>query len=487
MTGPQALSRDEALAWLGRQAGLTMGLGLARMHGLLGLLGRPDLAIPRLLHVAGTNGKGSTARMAAAILQAAGCRTGLYTSPALEDPVEVCRIDDEPPDPDTLAALVAELIPATVEAEGRLGEAPTPFERWTALMYLWCARKGVDVLVQETGLGGRLDATNAAARTHVAAISSIAVEHTDWLGSSLEQIAAEKAAILRPGMLAVTSAEGPALAVVAEAARAKKVPLYRVVDEEASGAAAGSRDHPAGGVFRVTGITTGSTGTRFVLAGPGCPPLPLRCPLPGRHQAMNAALAAAAVLLLARRGLPQPVTPTVLQKGLAGASWPGRLEIWPSRPEVVFDVAHNPHGARALVAALREIFPGRRPVVVCGMLADKDAAGAAAQWQDWPPAHILTVDPENPRAMPAPTLARHFQAAGLPARAMPSLAEGLAEGLALARREPGALLVVTGSFYVVGPARRELAFMAPQPPGALPPGPEAAGEAAPESRRDTAP
>lgn len=486
MTGSQAGNRDAALAWLGRQAGHAMGLGLARMHGLLGMLGRPDLTVPRMLHVAGTNGKGSTARMAAALLQATGCRTGLYTSPALTDPTEVCRIDDGMPDPHTLTALVAELAPAAAEVERRLGEAPTPFERWTALMYLWCARQGVDVLVQETGLGGRLDATNAAARTHVAAISSIAVEHTDWLGSDLQQIAAEKAAILRPGMLAVTSAAGPALEVVAAAAQAQKVPLYRVVDEDELEPAVGAQDPPAAGLFRVTQVATDSTGTRFVLTGPACPPLPLHCPLPGRHQAVNAGLAAAAVLLLQRRGLPHPVTPGVLQAGLAGASWPGRLEIWPSRPDILFDVAHNPHGARALVAALREIFPRRRPVVVCGMLADKDAAGAAAQWQAWPPAHVLTVAPENPRAMTAAQLAGHFQEVGIAARAMPSLAAALQEGVDLARREPEGLLVVTGSFYVVGPARRELAFMVP---GAPDPGtPEApAPGAVPETRRDTTP
>lgn len=481
MNGRQAGSRDAALAWLGRQAGQDIGLGLARMHGLLGLLGRPDLAVPRVLHVAGTNGKGSTARMAAAVLQAAGCRTGLYTSPALTDPAEVCRIDDRVPDPDTLAALVAELAPAATAAAGRLGEAPTPFERWTALMYLWCARRGVDVLVQETGLGGRLDATNAAAHTQVAAITSIAVEHTHWLGSRLEQIAAEKAAILRPGMLAVTSAQGPALAVVAAAAEAKKVPLYRVVVEEEPGA--DPPEPPTAGLFRVSQIKTDSTGTRFTLTGPGCPPLPLRCPLPGRHQALNAGLAAAAVMLLQRRGLPRAVTRAVIQAGLAGASWPGRLEIWPSRPPVAFDVAHNPHGAGALVTALREIFPQGRPVVVCGMLADKDAAGAAVQWQSWPPAHVLTVAPENPRAMTADVLAGHFHRAGLAAQAMPSLAAALQEGLDLARRESSGFLVVTGSFYVVGPARRELAFMAPQPldPGAPAP------EPGPETRHDTTP
>lgn len=457
------MNGDQAPAWLGQQAGGRMSFGLARMHGLLGLLGRPDLNIPRIVHVAGTNGKGSAARMAAAIMTAAGCRTGLYTSPAVGPASAICLIDDQPPTAADFASLVPALVDASARLEQLTGETPTPFERWTAMMYLWCAHAGVEVLVQEAGLGGRLDATNAATVTQVAVITTIDADHTDLLGTSPTAIAREKAGIIRPGMLAVTAADGEALLTVSRLAEARRVPLYvvrpghstRVNDVPPADPAASPGN--IAGLYRVTDTATDATGTSFTCSGPGLAPLELRCPLPGRHQALNGTLAAAAALLLARFGLTRPVGRAALTAGLARATWPGRLEVWPGEPSIVLDIAHNRQGMAALVAALQEIYPGTRPVLVCGMLRDKDVVGSAAEWRQWPPRGIITASPVSERALSAATMADHFAAAGMTAQAAPSLADALEQGVALARRQSGGLLCICGSSYLVGPAREYLA------------------------------
>ncbi|HSN91666.1 MAG TPA: cyanophycin synthetase [Anaeromyxobacteraceae bacterium] len=382
-----------------------MRFGLERMERALEALGRPDRAYP-ILHVGGTNGKGSTCAMAAAALAAAGHRVGLYTSPHLQRFEERIRVQGEPVPEPTLADLVAEVRHACPWHDAApSGERLTYFEFATLLGLLHFARVGVRVAVVEVGLGGRLDATNAVLPL-VAAVARVGLDHTQLLGDTVESIAREKAGIFKPGVPAVVHGEQPpgALEVLrAEAAR-------------------------RGAPLRIA--PPGYAGT-VALRGP--------------HQRANAALAAEALALLDRAGVPVP--PAAVAEGIATARWPGRLE---EVGGVLLDGAHNPDGAAALAAALAALFPGRPVELVFGVLADKDHAAMVAALA---PAvrRFHLVAPPSPRARPPDELRPLAEAAGAAAHAHGSLLEALA----CARREAadGAVPCVAGSLYLVGEAR----------------------------------
>jgi len=391
--------------YLDRLQPLAMRFGLERMERALDALGHPERGYA-VLHVGGTNGKGSTCAMAAAALEAAGHRVGLYTSPHLVRFNERIQVEGAPIDDAALAAAIDEIRRACPwhDAAGD-GERLTYFEFATLAGLLHFARAGVGAAVVEVGLGGRFDATNAIV-PRVTAIARIGLDHTQLLGDTVEQIAFEKAGIFKPAVPAVVHGRQPPGALeTLRAEAARRGAPFTVAAAEYPGAIS----------------------------------------LPGPHQRGNAALADAALRALAGTGVALPED--AIARGIATARWPGRLE---ELGGVLLDGAHNPQGAAALAAALHALHPGRPVELVLGVLADKDHSGMLAALV--PAARrVHAVTPSSPRARPASELARAATAAGADAHAHASVAEAVACARAAAR--DGALVCVAGSLYLVGEAR----------------------------------
>jgi dihydrofolate synthase/folylpolyglutamate synthase len=417
MTYAEALARLLALRG-GEHAGMRPGLD--RISTLLEALGDPERRYT-LVQVGGTNGKGSTAAMLAAILKSAGRRVGLYTSPHLVSFRERIRVDGEPIGEDD----VADGFDAIATLVARLDA--TMFEATTALALDHFAREAVDVAVLEVGLGGRLDATTVGTPA-VSVIARIDLDHQDILGSTLEAIAREKAAIIRAGV-AISAAQAPeAAAVLAARAAATGVPL--LMEGRELGVRVTARD---------------LAGQTLDLHGPGWRVSDARIPMLGTFQPSNALLAAAAAHAL-------DVGAAAVRAGLARARWPGRFEVLRAGDRhVVLDGAHNPAGARALAASLAEWFGDTPLTLVFGALRDKDAAGMLAPLVPRARRVILTA-PGSARAAAPAALRAHVPPA---AAASVEVASTVPEALALAERAPRTpILCVAGSLALIGDVLR---------------------------------
>ena len=416
MTYAEALARLLALRG-GEHAG--MRPGLARIETLLEALSNPEQRYT-LVQVAGTNGKGSTSAMLAAILKLAGRRVGLYTSPHLAHYRERIRVDGEAIGEDDVADgfdAIATLV-ARVDA--------TMFEATTALALDHFAREAVDVAVLEVGLGGRLDATTVGVPA-VSVVTRIDLDHQDVLGPTLTDIAREKAATIRSGV-AIASAQAPAAeAILLERAAATGVPLLL-----------------EGRELTVRLIARDRAGQTLDLAGPGWRLDAARISLLGTFQPSNALLAAATA-----RALDTPAE--AIRAGLARTRWPGRFEVLRYRDRhAVLDGAHNPAGARALAASLREWFGDAAITLIFGALRDKDVAGMLAALAPRAERLILTAS-ASPRAATPEELRAHVPA-GSPAV---EIAASPADALTLAERPPRtAVVCVAGSLSLVGDVLR---------------------------------
>lgn len=399
------------LDWLFAQQRFGVHPGLTRVEALLARLGNPQAAFRTVL-VGGTNGKGSTAATLAAILTAAGERTGLFTSPHLTRFSERFVVNGQELPEETVLDALRRVRPHAEAVEASF------FEIVTALGGLLFAEAGVTCAVMEVGLGGRLDATNVL-DPRLSIITNVALDHTEILGETREAIAREKAGILRPGRPAVTGVTADLL------------PLLEGV---------GADLWALGREVRLQTAPLGWEGWTVQMDLPGAA-LTFHTPLLGHHGARNAALAAAAAWRLG-------VGAEAIVAGAAGVRWPGRLEVLPWRGgRVLLDGAHNPDGARALVEALRGLGIERLPVVF-GAAADKDVAGVAQVLRPLASEVILTRAVLSPRAAAPADLAPHF--AGLPLRLTDTPAE------ALALLPPGGLGVVCGSLYLIGEVRPQL-------------------------------
>jgi dihydrofolate synthase/folylpolyglutamate synthase len=407
--------------------------GLENITTLAEAFGNPHRVAP-CAHVAGTNGKGSTAAMLESILRAAGLRTGLYTSPHLERINERIRIHGEDiSDGDFAAAWTR--VQAAIEsllAAGRLAAHPTYFECLTALAFAAFAESGVAFAVYEVGLGGRLDATNIV-QPEVAVITSIDFDHENFLGHSIEEIAAEKAGIIKSGAWVVSSAERPeARAVIA--GRCKDLDA-RLVEVDAA--------------WSVEEITASGGCYRAVVAAPDSQKrLALEPPLPGRFQIRNALAAATAAWLLEQRGFP--VTDEAIAHGIRTVRWPGRLERLCERPAVYLDGTHNPAGARELLRFWEENFAGRRIVLVYGAMRDKavdEIAGLLFPRADF----VILTEPRQPRAISAPLLAEMTGHLARNSAVVRDPAAALERAIEMA--SPGDAVFATGSLYLVGDLR----------------------------------
>jgi dihydrofolate synthase/folylpolyglutamate synthase len=406
-------------------------LGLARTRALLHVMGDPQLAVRGAL-VGGTNGKGSVLALAGSALRAAGVRAGTTPKPHLVSYRERMEIDGRPIDPVTFAALVGDALEAADRIEQRHGQ-PTEFELLTAMLFRWFADEGVTLALIEVGLGGRLDATHAW-DGGVAAITNVALDHQAWLGSTVEAIAREKAAIIERGDLAVTGAAGGALAVIRRRARRLGVPLTEVAPPAVLGL---DRDGLE--------VDLGTLG-------------PTRISLRGRHQPQNAAVANAVLDALGAAGIAT-VDAESRRRGYATATWPGRLELLRVRDrDVLLDGAHNPAGATALAAAVDDLRPflgePQAPLtLVHGSMADKDVDGiinALLEAHALDAVRVIATQVPGERAMPAGQLGRRWRARR-PELEVTVIADA---GAALERALTGpGSVIVAGSLYLVGEAR----------------------------------
>lgn len=416
---------------------------LARVRRFLARLGNPHDAYP-IVHVTGTSGKGSTAVMIAAILTAAGHKTGLHASPYVQAATEKLQVDGRLIAADAFADLVDDVL-AEHEAWLRTGEeALTYGEVWMALLATCFARERVDLAVIEVGAGGRFDLTNVV-RPAVAVITSVGLDHTQTLGETIAEIAWHKAGIIKPGAPVVTAVlDREAFApIAAEAARAG-VPLERVVPGQTYEVLAGG---PLGARWRELG--NHEYRDRVFEAA-----------MRGRFQAANGALAVTAVRQLAARGFP--VTDDAIVRGLRAARLPGRGELVQTCPRVVLDGAHNPQKVVALAADLPALLgapsdlPAGKPIVVLGVLEAKDDAALVRTLAPHAAALILT----TPRVLAKPgadagVLAEVARGVGFAGSLVvePEPAAALARALERAEATPGSAVLVTGSLYLVGNVR----------------------------------
>jgi dihydrofolate synthase/folylpolyglutamate synthase len=415
-------------AILARLEALGIKLGLERSRAMLAALGEPQRRFPSVL-VAGTNGKGSTSALLAAVAGAAGYRTGHYTSPHLETVEERLRIDGDMIDSARFAELLADLVAL---AERETGSPPTYFEAVTLAAFRWFAEERIDLAVVEVGLGGRLDATNLCDPA-LSLITPIGLDHREYLGDTLAGIAREKAGILRSGRPALAWIDEPEAAESLRAAAAEIGAGLRFASEE----------------VRIEAIDSlGWTGQRVRLATPSRR-YDLRLALLGAHQARNLGLAVRAAETLAPLGFPGIDAPAIAE-GVAGCRWPGRLEpiALPDGRRVLLDAAHNAAGAAALAEFLGRL--GRPVDLLFGVLADKDYGEMLSLLSPHARSIVLTTPP-SPRAKDpaelAPLLADRDGVL-----VEPDPARALARALALG----GETLAVCGSIYLVGDVRRRL-------------------------------
>ncbi|MEU7609485.1 folylpolyglutamate synthase/dihydrofolate synthase family protein [Micromonospora sp. NPDC049204] len=417
---------------------------LGRIESLLDLLGSPQRAYPAI-HLTGTNGKTSTARMIDSLLRAHGLHTGRYTSPHLETVRERISLDGEPVSEERFAAVYREIKPLAELVDARSDEPLTYFDMTTALAFATFADAPVDIAVVEVGLGGAEDATNVI-QAGVCVITPIGLDHTEWLGDTLQDIALAKAGIIHPGATVIAAAQ----------------------EEEAAGplldrsAEVGATIAREGAEFGVLGRAVAVGGQVLSLQGLGGVYDDVFIPLHGAHQAQNAAVALAAVEAFLGAGARRQLDVETVREGFASTSSPGRLERVRNAPTILLDGAHNPHGMKATVTALQEEFAFSKLVAVVGVLADKDAEAMLELLEPVVDQVVVTRN-SSPRAMPTEALAA--LAAEIFGEERVDLAEEMPDAIelavALAEEDvPGELsgvgVLVTGSVVTVADARRLL-------------------------------
>ncbi|WP_319462426.1 folylpolyglutamate synthase/dihydrofolate synthase family protein [Micromonospora sp. RTP1Z1] len=421
-----------------------MHFELDRIEMLLDLLGSPQRAYPSI-HLTGTNGKTSTARMIDSLLRAHGLHTGRYTSPHLETVRERISLDGEPVSEERFVATYREVVPLAELVDQRSAEPLTYFDMTTALAFATFADAPVDVAVVEVGLGGAEDATNVI-QAGVAVITPIALDHTEWLGDTIEDIALHKAGIIHSGATVICAAQEE------EAARPI---LERCAEVGATLAREGAE-------FGVLGRAVAVGGQVLSIQGLGGVYDEVFIPLHGAHQAQNAAVALAAVEAFLGAGARRQLDIETVREGFVGTSSPGRLEKVRTAPTVLLDGAHNPHGMAATVTALQEEFAFSKLVGVLAVLGDKDAAGLLELLEPVLDSLVVTGN-SSPRAMPIDELAELAQEFFGPDRVQ--VAEEMPDAIELAIAEaesnvPGELsgvgVLITGSMVTVADARRLL-------------------------------
>lgn len=397
------MTYPEAIQFLFQLQLFGANFGLETTRQLADAAGKPEAGL-RFIHVAGTNGKGSTCAMLASIYQAAGLRVGLYTSPHLVSFRERFQINGNLISEDEVVSLVSRAQDWIKKLPP--GTHPTFFEVITVMALAWFAEQQCDLAVWETGLGGRLDATNIVSPL-AAVITNVQLDHEKWLGESVRQIATEKAGIIKPGVPVVTAADDPAALDVIQATAAERhAPLHVVTGNDAEA-------------------------------------LELPVPLPGRHQQLNAAVALKAVELLQST---LPVSLEAMTQGLAATKWPGRFQtISRGQQTLILDGAHNPAGARALAETVRRQCSGQPATLVLAVLQDKNCEAVCHTL-----APIATRIIISPVSSPRSATTRDLAVFCRQANPVATIEEAASAAEALARLGHDRLVIVTGSLYFVG-------------------------------------
>jgi dihydrofolate synthase / folylpolyglutamate synthase len=414
------LTYEEALAYISKQGRFGMKLGTERTRSILDRMGTPDRGLRGAL-IAGTNGKGSTGACLAAILHAAGHDVGFMPKPHLISYTERIELNGRPITEDEFVEILEALVPAFDGVAAELGPA-TEFEMLTAMALAYLAPR-IDRLVCEVGLGGRLDATNAL-DLGLAVITNVDLDHQKYLGDTVEKIAHEKAAIIKPHNHVVTGCEGSALSIVEEHAHAGGAPVWVL-----------GRD------IHVEATSRGWDGHVLNVTGPGFEHTDLMLPLVGDYQPANAALAVASAHVL------DEVSDYDVRSGLESTRWPGRLHVIATRPRVILDGGHNPAAMRKAGAALRRLIGTERLIAVFAMLGERDPSQLISALRTLEPDACVFTEAASAagHAVSADVLAETYGAGGhavLPAAAALQRAREMAG--------PDGNVLVGGSLYLVG-------------------------------------
>ncbi len=413
------MTAQEAIQYIEHYTWSTTRLGLGRTRELLHRMGDPQRHL-KFVHVAGSNGKGSTCAMLSAVLGAAGYRVGLYTSPYIQDFCERMQINGENIPGETLAEITERV---RIQAD-RMEDHPSQFELVTAIAMVYFAEAGCDIVVLEVGLGGALDSTNAIDAPEAAVITNLALEHTEYLGTTYHEIASAKAGIIKTGCSCVAyPCDAEAMDTVAAVCEENNVPL---------------RWADFGAIRPISDSLSGQEFDYQDWKG-------LRIPLLGAHQLKNAAVALETLSILRQRGWE--ISDEAVRTGLAAVKWPARFEVLHHAPLFLLDGGHNSQCARALADCVRRYLPGEAVTFLMGVLADKDADEMLEAVLPLGK-RFFCLTPDNPRALSAEALAEKIRSQGGEATVCADAADGLKRAL-----ETGETVVAFGSLYLAGELR----------------------------------
>ncbi|MBE6037253.1 MAG: bifunctional folylpolyglutamate synthase/dihydrofolate synthase [Clostridiales bacterium] len=428
-----AMTYEETLAKIHNFDKFGSRLGLERMKKLLELLGDPQKGM-KVIHVAGTNGKGSTCRYLYCMLQQAGYKVGLYTSPYLERFTERIEFNGEEISHEDLA-VCTEAVLAQVDAMLKMGlESPTEFEVVTAICFYYLSKKPVDYLVLEVGMGGSGDSTNVMEQVLASVITSISYDHMQVLGNSLEEIALNKAGIIKPGCPVISHVKDPGADVIRKVAEEKGCAYYDLRQEE------------------VRDIKKGIGGYGFTVDFLG-QPLEIQLSMLGMHQIENAKCALKVLEVLVENG-QLTISREDIQKGILKAVQTGRFEILKREdPIVVIDGAHNDDGVRSLVAAVKDNLAGKKILMIVGILADKEVEAMLKQLLEIG-ADMAATEPDNPRKLSSAELAQVIRGLGVPCEDVGEF--DTACDYALSRKDDYDVILFSGSLYLIGKIRERL-------------------------------
>lgn len=417
---------NEAIEYINSATWSQWRLGLDRTYELLERVGRPDRQL-KFVHVAGTNGKGSTCAMVESMLRAAGYTTGTYPSPFIEDFRERIQVNAEPIPAEALCELT-EVVKAEAEA---MEDHPSQFEIITAIGMLWFARNKCDIVVLEVGLGGIYDSTNVIDPPEVAVITNIGFDHTDYLGKTLAEITGNKCGIIKSGSDVVAYPNVTEVTDVIEAACEEKGCRLEYAD-----------------FGRVEPLSADISGQAFVWKGeaPGASTLKIQMPLIGEYQQRNAAVALTVVEALKRRGWA--ISDEAITKGMAAVSWPARFEVLGTDPVFILDGGHNKQCAEAVAESLGKYFPEGGLTLIIGVLADKDYESILDALLPYA-SKCCCLTPDSDRALPGAELAKVIREKGKEAEPFDSAAEAIKAAVAI-----GAPVITFGSLYQAGTVRK---------------------------------
>lgn len=424
------MNYQEALTYLQDLTKFGFNFGLGRIEELLNRLGNPHKKL-KVVHVGGTNGKGSTTAFISGILQAAGYRVGVFTSPHLHSYTERYTINNVTISEEAMARYIVFLKPYLDKMVEDGYEHPTEFEVCTALAFQYFYDQKVDYVVLEVGLGGAIDSTNVVVPL-VSVITNVAMDHMDYLGHSIREIAEVKAGIIKLNGLAVTAVQDPeALEVISRTARERNARLIEVYKEAK---------------WEITDSSV--WGQTFNLNTSNRTYKNVRISLLGQHQIVNAVTAIVTVEALETLGVQ--IGQDAVENGMASVKWPARLEIMQRQPMVIIDGAHNVHGAKSLRNALQEVFSYDKLILVFGMLGDKEREKVVAELAPLA-AKVVITRPNSPRAGQWDKVAEEVKKYVNDVRVIEDIHQAVDTAVKIA--EPGDLVCITGSLYMVAEAR----------------------------------